>query len=77
MPRHVRGLDFVLTMAFLGLQVGAVKSLHVPVTGLRSALPRHLAGGSLNLTPFTQALSPPGAQIVFKSLVSTYFTMGA
>lgn len=31
--------------------------------GLRSALPRRVPGGSPNLTGFTQALSPPGAQI--------------
>ena len=72
----VRALDYAFTMAPRALGAPRLVSTPSPCRawlGIASAVSR---GVSPNLRRFTQALSPPGAQLS-KSLVSTNFTTPA
>ena len=69
-------LDYALTLA---RAVGPRRLVSTPSPGrglARRCLDPQGPGSSPNLTGFTRALSPPGAQF-FKSFVSTYFTTRA
>lgn len=68
----VRALDYAFAVAF-ALGTRRLVSTRSPQGFARRRLGAW-PGGSPNLTGFTRALSPPGAQIALKSAVYTNFT---
>ena len=71
----VRALDFAFTMA-LPLQVPAVKSLHLPIVGLGSALPRIKSRGFADFDGIHACAFATRCSI-YKSAVFTNFTTPA